>query len=710
MTDPYQNKQIKWSGFTERAFTSSSKFLHLTSGANSLTSWQDMLDDIASVYGSSLRTYATQDAMVADDIKLGEYAIVEENNYSFYKITSDAVSGLNVALTSGLTATFQSEIKPDSLIYECQYTTDCESIDLTQVNGFQSAWYDSNKAINSSAKWLKTGTNTPARAGDGVYTDGYFYDSVGNQFEVSGDVYVEKFGAVPNTESSTAFSSALSYVSSSSRGGIVRYMHGKLYRIGSTGLSILENTTLTCSQISNDQDETKAIAYDDFLGGVLLLGSSATIELTGDGSAFVGGAILSSALDGYTIPTTDQEATDLVATFTGTGITIQGTGTKINDVMILGFNTAILDSGNRAYIDRVRFDCLSGIILGGGSDVTRVSRCHGWPYVTGEIPGLTPVKDYRSGTSFKIQNNSDTYSLIDCYSYGYEKGYHLIGASGQVVSAIQLERCRADSGNIGGSNTSIGFDIGDYCANISLGDCQSSNYDHLGVVDTRGADIGGGERLNNVTVTGGVWNEPDIAFWKIDNGYVEFANGMFTKEGDSTAVFDWNTTDGGLIMGCRFEEMYSGSSDGLIFDPVSDAADIAVQRIGNSQKSNIHADNRMKDNVFRADQQRLGPEVNLTIDGGEITVPSGVSRIVIDTESSASTDDLNTINGCVDGQVLYCRAASSSRTVVFKHATGNILCGSDKSADNAADLMTLLFNTAISSGTCVMQSFESNGG
>lgn len=62
---------------------------------------------------------------------------------------------------------------------------------------------------------------------------------------------------------------------------------------------------------------------------------------------------------------------------------------------------------------------------------------------------------------------------------------------------------------------------------------------------------------------------------------------------------------------------------------------------------------------------------------GELTISTGAVAItganhVIDTESDAATDDLDTITGGVDGAFLVLRAANTARTVVIKDSTGNI--------------------------------------
>jgi len=86
----------------------------------------------------------------------------------------------------------------------------------------------------------------------------------------------------------------------------------------------------------------------------------------------------------------------------------------------------------------------------------------------------------------------------------------------------------------------------------------------------------------------------------------------------------------------------------------------------------------------------IGAELSVAIDsGGAITVVN--SLISIDTFASASSDNLDTINGGVEGDILKIRAVSDSRTVVVKDGVGNIRCAGDFSMDNQLDSMNLTF-------------------
>ena len=79
----------------------------------------------------------------------------------------------------------------------------------------------------------------------------------------------------------------------------------------------------------------------------------------------------------------------------------------------------------------------------------------------------------------------------------------------------------------------------------------------------------------------------------------------------------------------------------------------------------------------------------------ELTIATGVvtatrSFHAIDTQNDDSTDDLDTINGGVQGDILVIRAINSARTVVVKDAVGNIFTAGDFSMDHNQDRLTLM--------------------
>lgn len=104
-------------------------------------------------------------------------------------------------------------------------------------------------------------------------------------------------------------------------------------------------------------------------------------------------------------------------------------------------------------------------------------------------------------------------------------------------------------------------------------------------------------------------------------------------------------------------------------------------------------DNTSGDTAFK---ENLTAEKMLKVDGflrlplaSELTIASGAvtatkSHHKIDTESDAATDDLDTISGGSEGDFLVIEAANAARTVVVKHATGNIytFSGADITLDD----------------------------
>jgi len=90
--------------------------------------------------------------------------------------------------------------------------------------------------------------------------------------------------------------------------------------------------------------------------------------------------------------------------------------------------------------------------------------------------------------------------------------------------------------------------------------------------------------------------------------------------------------------------------------------------------------------------QQTGAVSGVAISSGSVA-GGNASLMVIDTESAAATDDLDTITGGVDGQRIILRTFSSSRDVTVKHNTGNILLdgAADKTLDSVRDVIELVF-------------------
>jgi len=90
----------------------------------------------------------------------------------------------------------------------------------------------------------------------------------------------------------------------------------------------------------------------------------------------------------------------------------------------------------------------------------------------------------------------------------------------------------------------------------------------------------------------------------------------------------------------------------------------------------------------------------LNIGGGSsATIASGVitatrTSMIVDTESSASTDDLDTVSGTSNGDIITLQSTSDARVTTVKSGTGNIILagGVSFALDSVNDRLLLLSN------------------
>lgn len=86
------------------------------------------------------------------------------------------------------------------------------------------------------------------------------------------------------------------------------------------------------------------------------------------------------------------------------------------------------------------------------------------------------------------------------------------------------------------------------------------------------------------------------------------------------------------------------------------------------------------------------PRSTLTISGGIVTVTQ--SCHLIDTEGGAATDNLDTINGGTDGDILILRSANAARDTTVKDGTGNLNIAGDFTFTTPTDVIMLIYNGA----------------
>lgn len=90
---------------------------------------------------------------------------------------------------------------------------------------------------------------------------------------------------------------------------------------------------------------------------------------------------------------------------------------------------------------------------------------------------------------------------------------------------------------------------------------------------------------------------------------------------------------------------------------------------------------------------KLTPGTTLTISSGVITIVGNYHKV--ETEASAASDDLDTINGGAAGLFVRLVTVNDARDVVIKHGTGNIYCdgGKDITLSNSYEYCDLQYDT-----------------
>jgi hypothetical protein len=88
------------------------------------------------------------------------------------------------------------------------------------------------------------------------------------------------------------------------------------------------------------------------------------------------------------------------------------------------------------------------------------------------------------------------------------------------------------------------------------------------------------------------------------------------------------------------------------------AADIIIENVENNNTSS---------------SVQSGTSQARTIATGAIPIKSNFSSYTVDTEGSVATDDLDTITGGRNGQIIYLLSANIARSVILKSGTGNII-------------------------------------
>lgn len=173
----------------------------------------------------------------------------------------------------------------------------------------------------------------------------------------------------------------------------------------------------------------------------------------------------------------------IVGAFAGKGVyAFAAYDIQIDRCMFLGFQYGIQSLNNgaatceRARITHCLFDCTNCVDWTWATDFAYFESLHAWNFVTSHIGGITGP--FRSGTAFRMGPRCDWPVMLNCSSYGWNRGFAADGAG-----AVMFIGCKSD--NNGQNTGSIGFDITDFTdgtgtykpALTSLVGCKTAAHD-----------------------------------------------------------------------------------------------------------------------------------------------------------------------------------------------------------------------------------------
>ena len=162
--------------------------------------------------------------------------------------------------------------------------------------------------------------------------------------------------------------------------------------------------------------------------------------------------------------------------------------------------------------------------------------------------------------------------------------------------------------------------------------------------------------------------------------YVSDASGTFVKDSNANEMLVYTRT-ASAVNHLQFSNAATGNPPTL--ESAGDDTNVGLRLIGKGT------------GFVEADGLQLYTTSELTISSGAITI-TNAGRYTVDTESDASSDNLDTISGGADGKLLIISPEHTDRTVVVRHGVGNIytLSESDLTLDSTEKSLLLICDGA----------------
>lgn len=263
------------------------------------------------------------------------------------------------------------------------------------------------------------------------------------------------------------------------------------------------------------------------MGAQIVLAASATLNM--GVSTKLEGLLITR--QGLVTPLPAAQVPGAITAFAGTAITLSNSSdVQLRRLMILGFGQAVASSGlnERFLAEELKIDCTNGIQIVGSTDISYLRQVHCWTFTYAGIGGVSPVGYYRAGTAFQIGPNSDFTNLTECFSYGYETGFNIDGAS-----TVHLTNCSADGASYTTTCTGFLFQRDSVSGYLS-GWCQ--------MIGCRASGQAYGVVCSLYDAVHGYLVLDGLSSWGITAAHVHVVSGDVVLQNG----FHWNTTNAGV--------------------------------------------------------------------------------------------------------------------------------------------------------------------
>lgn len=225
-------------------------------------------------------------------------------------------------------------------------------------------------------------------------------------------------------------------------------------------------------------------------------------------------------------------SSQVAAQFVGDAIRFRnGSDAIIKDCLLLGFKNLITEEPGvvatwRFRIENVRGDGVNGLMLKGSADKSYLTKFHCWPYLSYNSPA-EPNGDHikRTGIAVNLPNVNDWTEVLDCFNFGYFRGYNIGG-----VSQVTVIGSGADHASESVPDGSIGFLFEGAARRLQLVGLQAAGKQHGYYFNT---DVSGSTAMaTNLRA----W-ECDTAGVVINKGHVNISQLSVEKAAKTSATY-----------------------------------------------------------------------------------------------------------------------------------------------------------------------------